>query len=414
MNTQIRLFSFLAAAAAAVAIIPGAGTALASTPRARAAACSDLQYPATRDVSNPLALPRSPGSDPLRGAHFFINGPRHGLAAGGIEQLLGLSPTSFPESESWATFDAELHSGTIGQRLAAHPALAHKVMLLEKIASEPESIRFSQYSGGGGPGAIASQVQKFFCGFTTADPHSVPLITTYFLYNHGYCPTLAQILADKPVFERRINELASATGLHPAVFFLELDAIGSSSCMTGKRLAAWLSDVRFEVKALTALKHTVVYIEGGYSDSIGPAETARRLNNAGVQMARGFFTNDTHFAWTSDEINWGNQVSRLTHHSHFVINTADNGRGPRLNPHPVTQGIEDLCNPRGRGLGPAETANTGFTQVDAFVWTGTPGRGAGPCGQGYGPAGLFDLRWALQLSSNANGQIGPHYPSRPY
>jgi endoglucanase len=162
----------------------------------------------------------------------------------------------------------------------------------------------------------------------------------------------------------------------------------------------------------SALAHTVVYVEAGYSDANGPGYTARILNAIGVGKIRGFFTNETHEAWTINEIDWGNRISAMTHGAHFVVNTSDNGEGPKLNPHPTTQGIEDLCNPPGRGLGPRPTTSTGFAHVDAFVWEHPPGNSSG-CGGGP-PAGVFWPARAEQLSANANGRLGPGYPSSPY
>ena len=101
--------------------------------------------------------------------------------------------------------------------------------------------------------------------------------------------------------------------------------------------------------------------------------------------------------------------------AHYVINTAQNGQGPKLNPHPFSQGIEDLCNPPGRGIGRAPTADLAptddglvFPLVDALLWTGVPGRSHNSnCHPGDASAGVFDLRFALELASNASDQIGP-------
>src|SRR5207245_793373 len=79
------------------------------------------------------------------------------------------------------------------------------------------------------------------------------LISTYFLYHHGYCPSTEAILFDRPLVTRWASELAAGLGRHPAVLFLELDAIGSSACMRGTRLDAWLTNLRIEVRKLTAL-----------------------------------------------------------------------------------------------------------------------------------------------------------------
>ena len=318
--------------------------------------CAD-PYPASRDRSNPLMLRTAPGSDPLNGAKLFVDGPARGVAAGAIETLLGLSPQSFPNDATWAQFRNELDHGRLHARLASDPGLRYRVAELEKIAGEPEEARFSPYSGGGGPGAVFSQVQRFVCDTLQADPGAVPVITTYFLHQNGGCESTQQILAYRPRFERQVDEFANGIANRPAVILLELDAIGSSQCMqsTGA-LPYWEGDIRYEIAKVSALPHAVVYIEGGYSDAEGPSYTARVLKAVGVRRIRGFFTNDTHFEWTINEIHWGEAVSKLTGGAHFVVNTGENGRGPLLNADPVTQGVEDLCNPPARGLGPRPTA----------------------------------------------------------
>ncbi len=77
---------------------------------------------------------------------------------------------------------------------------------------------------------------------------------------------------------------------------------------------------------------------------------------------QGFFLNSTHFDWTSHEINYGEAISRLTGGKHFVINTAENGRGPLVPHNRVKHGNEVLCNPPNRGLGPKPTFDTGYRE----------------------------------------------------
>jgi endoglucanase len=371
-------------------------------------------YPAQRDPANPLALPVAPGPNPLNGAQFFVDGPAHGAAASEIAQLLGLDPKSLPDDLSWARFSNELQSGPLAARLAADSSLASQVAGLSKIASQPEAQRFSSYSWGGGPGGIFKQAEKIFCTNLTADPGTIPIINTYFMHpDLGGCPTPAQVTAYNPVFQRRVDEMAAATDRRPAVYLLELDAIGSSSCVakTGA-MPEWEADLRYEINAISALPHTVVYVEGGYSDSNSPRYTARILNAVGINTIRGFFTNDTHMQWTINEVRWATKVSKLTHGAHFIVNTADNGQGPRLNANMVKFGVEDLCNPPGRGLGPLDTTATGYRFTDAFLWTHPPGNSSG-CGGGP-PGGVFYLARALDEAQHANQQLGPGFPSAPF
>ena len=392
-------------------------TVAGGSPRARAAGmrqqCAE-RYPATRDPSNPLALPQAPGANPLNGARFFVPGPAKGSAARAIAQLLGLDPDRIPVDESWATFAGKLASGRLHARLAAHPGLARRVAQLAMIAGQPEAQRFSSGNWGGTPLGIFKQAEKVLCQNMTADPGSIPIINTYFLHATLHaCPTPAEVSGVQPLFRRRIDAMARATGRRPAVYLLELDAIGSSGCVRKMgSLPAWEADLRYEINKISALPHTVVYVEAGYSDGNSPRYTANVLNAIGVSRIRGFFTNDTHEAWTSDELRWATAIARRTHGAHFIVDTADNGRGPKRNRNRVKYGNEDLCNPPGRGLGVRDTTVTGYRFADAFLWTHPPGNSSG-CGGGP-PGGVFWPARAEGEAIRANEQLGPGFPSRPY
>src|SRR5205085_6810581 len=132
-----------------------AGVATARVGRAHAAdaqQCSDSQYPASRDSSNPLMLRTPPGPNPLHGARFFVDGPRHGSAAGAIAQLLGIDPTRYSDAYSWKRFKRNLEHGPLHRKLAGpgKGLLRYKVHLCEKVADQPEPQRTSAFSGGGG------------------------------------------------------------------------------------------------------------------------------------------------------------------------------------------------------------------------------------------------------------------------
>lgn len=406
------------AATAATAGTPGTAGAAATrhAPPARAAftqQCAD-PFSAQRDPTNPLDLSTAPGANPLTGASLFVPGPAHGEAAGAIATMLGLNPKTLPGSESWAAFERDLTSGTLSAKLTANPTLAHDVKELSKIAAEPEAQRISAYSEGGTPAGIFGQTQKIFCSALSSDPGSIPIFNTYFLHAelHG-CPTPAQVTADNGEFDGQIDAMAAATADRPSVWLLELDSIGSSQCIVKSgALPEWEADLRFEIGAMAALPHTLVYTEAGYSDGNSPAYTARILNAIGVSRIRGFFTNDTHENWTINEVKWANRVSALTHGAHYIVDTAENGRGPLLNSNRVKNGNEDLCNPPGRGLGPADTTKTGYRAADAFLWTHPPGNSSG-CGGGP-PGGVFWPARAIGEAQDANGQLGPGYPSMPY
>jgi endoglucanase len=403
----------------AMAVVAGIVVQVASSRSVNAQTAARQQcpepYPAERDPLNPLDLPAAPGSNPLTGARFFVPGPAKGSAARAIAQMVGLDPDRIPVEQSWSSFADQLVSGRLHEKLAADPALARNVGLLAKIAGQPEAQRFSSYAWGGTPSGSFKQVEKVFCQNMTADPGSISIINTYFLHaTLGACPTPAQMKAYNPLFHRRIDAVARATDRRPAVYLLEVDGIGSSRCVAkAGSLPGWEADLRYEINKLSALPHTVVYVEAGYSDANPVGYTARILNAVGVSKIRGFFTNDTHEAWTIDEVRWAMAISRRTRGAHFIIDIADNGRGPKLNRNRVKYGNEQLCNPPGRGLGIPDTTETGFRFADAFMWTHPPGNSSGRCNGGP-PGGVFWPARAEGEAQRANMQLGPGYPSRPY
>jgi endoglucanase len=305
----------------------------------------------------------------------------------------------------------------VAPRLGQQPAgVQRKINDLKKIADEPTPLRISSYSGGGSPAAVYTQTRKLFCTVLNADPNSIPIVTTYFAHSElGGDSTTAQIDADAPHFKAQINAMAKAIGGRPVALFLELDAVGSSTGMAQKgSLPAWESLIRYEALKLESLPHTAVYLEGGYSDSDNAAYAANLLNHMGIRQVQGFYTNDTHLQWTSNEVSYAARVSAKTGGAHFVVNTSSNGRGPLLNAHPKTQGVENLCNPPGRGLGVPDTTAPGLNKhLDALLWVVPPGNSSGPCNGGTA-SGTFWVARAEQLATNANMQIGPSDASKPY
>jgi endoglucanase len=403
------------------ALAAGSLAGSSSASRAHAAgACAARDVPGPRDLANPLGLPTTPPTgDPLEGALFFVDGPRHGQAAGAIAQLLGMDPTRFSESESWASFQSA-HASAIN----ANP----KARLLSKIAGQEETQNVSLWSHGGTPNGIYAQTRKLLCNNMSADasPAPVPVLSTIFIYPNGqFCPTASEISGWQRKFHSLVNAMAAAIGSKRAVIVEEIDSIGASGCIKGRPLGVWLADLKYESQVFSKLPHTVVYAEAGYSDGNSPSFTAARLWRAGINQVRGFYTNGTHFAWTLDEIRWAEAVSndiyRISHgryRAHFVVNTAQNGRGPLVPRNRVKYGNEVLCNPPGRGLGPMPTGSPtpSFQYLDGYLWTGVPGRSHNSnCPNGpWQPGGVFDDRFARELAQNANQQLGPGHPSRRY
>lgn len=101
---------------------------------------------------------------------------------------------------------------------------------------------------------------------------------------------------------------------------------------------AWRPDIRERLVSYAArtLKNAdpnaTIYIEAGSSDWLTVDAAARLLKRSGVAGVRGFALNGTHYDTTARNIRHGQQIVRKLAamgipNKHFVIDTADNGRG---------------------------------------------------------------------------------------
>ena len=156
----------------------------------------------------------------------------------------------------------------------------------------------------------------------------------------------------------------------------EPDSLGTIDCHAPSRRDDRYRLLRYGVEALTRNPNAALYIEGTAPDWQPVWKTAKQLRRVGIGQARGFMLNATHYAWTANNIRYGVRVSRRVGGKHFVINTAENGRGP-LHYRRGNRRINVWCNPPGRGLGPPPTTDTSHELVDAYLWINRPGYGRG-------------------------------------
>ena len=177
------------------------------------------------------------------------------------------------------------------------------------------------------------------------------------------------------------DALARAIGSDRVVIAFEPDSLGTIDCQARSRRDDRIRLLRYGVDALSRLPNATIYLEGGASDWEPARRTARQLRAIGIAEVRGFMLNATHQDWTSDNIEHGLQISRLTGGKHFVINTAENGRGPIHHWLPNGRRLTVWCNPPHRGLGPPPTTQTANPMVDAYLWINRPGYGQSCAGQ---------------------------------
>jgi endoglucanase len=327
----------------------------------------------TRIPGNPLGLSTPPpATDPLTGATGFVDWKR-GLAA--------------------------VKSRRLRHR---HP---HQSAQLEVIARQPDVARWGNWTR---VSQVGLQVNKYLARAGTESPGTVPELSTYWIVNakrtHPACGHYSDSRKRERTYKHWIKHFARGIGDHRAIVFLEVDSLITVNCLSHHGVAVRLQELHDAFNALSKDPRVVVYTDAGAADALNAHRTARLLRRAGIHEIRGFFLNATHFDWTSNEIHYGNEISRLIGHQHFVVNTAMNGRGPIRPRDRRHEGNEDLCNPPGRGLGPLPTFSTGFRYVDAFAWIATPGRSSG-CGKSAPPTGRFWVKRAVSLVRHANFKV---------
>lgn len=199
-------------------------------------------------------------------------------------------------------------------------------------------------------------------------------------------------VADPAAYQAWITAFAAGIGSRSAAVVLEPDALSQLDCLSPAEASARYALLNFAVDRLAATG-AEVYLDAGNASWHPVADMAARLRQAGVDRTRGFALNVSNFDGTAREVAYGNAiVAQLGGALHYVVDTSRNGRGPAAD--------NAWCNPAGRGLGQAPTAQTGDPRADAFLWIKIPGESDGTCNGGP-PAGQWWLDYALGLATQA-------------
>jgi endoglucanase len=208
------------------------------------------------------------------------------------------------------------------------------------------------------------------------------------------------------------RNLAQAIGGDRVVIAFEPDSLGTIDCHAKSRRDDRIRLLRYGVDVLSKLPNATIYIEAGASDWESAKRTAKLLRMVGVAKVRGFMLNATHYDWTRANVRHGIDISRRIGGKHFVINTAENGRGPVHQRLPNGRRLTIWCNPPGRGLGPPPTTETSHPLVDAYLWINRPGYAQScqhrPIGW-YVPRALTYARNATDWEVPPKGTVNGHF-----
>ena len=331
----------------------------------------DLTPP--RNPQNPLDLPVAPtNGNPLSGATFFVD----------------------PQSAA-------------AQATQQYPAI-------ETIAREPGAARFGSFSyGSNGVANIQTAVSAYLSRAEVEQPGTVPMMSTYRTRGRALRP-LGRPTVDGGRLRKLHQRVRRRDRLLPggSVPRDGLDHHHAVASPSTARPSARPSFATRSTSLSADCPHLVIYLDAGAADALPARLAAKFLRASGVAKTQGFFLNSTHFDWTSNEIRYGEQISRLTGGKHFAVNTGENGQGPLRPRDIVHQGMEVLCNPPGRGLGPLPSTSTGYRNVDMFAWMSRPGESGGSCVPGAPPTGVYWPAYALMLVRNADFKVRSPLASR--
>jgi endoglucanase len=224
---------------------------------------------------------------------------------------------------------------------------------------------------------------------------SMPVLALYAIPHRDCGSFAAGGFATAADYRGWIDGIAASLGSSPAAIILEPDALDMADCLSPDQRQERFGLVRYAVDTLTHDPAAAVYIDGGHSRWLSADEIAARLNQVGVDHARGFSLNTSNFFSTDEEIGYGEAISGRTNGAHYVIDTSRNGAGP------APDAPLNWCNPSGRALGVAPTTATAGAHADAYLWVKRPGDSDGSCGRGEPGPGHFINQYAIDLARSA-------------
>jgi endoglucanase len=332
----------------------------------------------------------------LTAAAAVPGGAAAAKAQGSGNPLEGIDWFVDRESPSWLSWQ---HLNRTGQK--------SKADLIWKIAREPKNLWLGRFTQPNFDLKVRRLIERAEADgtlplFTVLRAQSTQCNNTY----QGGGP------AEDARTRNWYDALARVIGDSRVVIAFEPDSVGTIDCHAPSRRDDRIKLLRYGVTALSKLPNATVYIEGGASDWEPAERVARKLRAIGIAKVRGFMLNATHYDWTRENIRYGLQISKMTGGKHFVINTAENGRGPVHVRQPNGRRTTIWCNPGLRGMGPPPTTDTAHPLVDAYLWINRPGYAQSCQGRKiawYLPRALSYARYATDWEGPPKGTRFGHH-----
>lgn len=170
----------------------------------------------------------------------------------------------------------------------------------------------------------------------THDPNKLVQIAVFGIWPRGEGARHTPLTATEQAhYKTWIGRVSAGIGGHRVLVALEPDlAITENSSAGGVRDPKVRQGLtRYAARYFhNHNKNTSVYLDAGASDWLTPAHAAAMLDRSGIGYVRGFSLDITHYTKTPANIDHGSAIvqelaRRGIKGKHFVIDTADSGRG---------------------------------------------------------------------------------------
>jgi hypothetical protein len=316
-----------------------------------------------------------------------LSGPLPATAS--VAPAIGSATTDNPLTDrAWGVYRGPLEHSWHAYRTASGRERA----LLAKIALRPKATWFGQWLR---TDRLARNISDYIGNSQHGDPNALVQMAIFAMqpWEQEACERLPTD-AEKARYRLWIDQAAAAIGSAHVALVLQPDAPFALCAPDGGDVPLEL--LRYATERFAGQPNTSVYIEAGAADWLrdDPAKALRILVPAGIQSARGFALNTTHYDSTARQVRFAAAISKALAArgipgKYAVINTAANGRPFRGYQVPdfakapacadlddrrcVTLGIpptSDVADPAW-GLGAAD-AVAAAEYVDGFLWFGRP------------------------------------------
>jgi len=214
---------------------------------------------------------------------------------------------------------------------------------------------------------------------------TTPVFVTYDIPNRDCGGKSAGGTEDAEEYLRRNQLVADALQGQRAVVLVEPDSLGQLETCPDKTKGR----TKTLSSAVTQFYRAGIpaYLDGGNSSWVDGDVMAERLRAAGIDHARGFFTNVANYQTEDDERAYAEDLAEsLGDDVHYVVDVGRNGTGWR----------GTWCNGEGAGLGRTPRVAENGQRIDAFLWVKTPGASDGRC-TGGPRAGAWFADYAVDL-----------------